>query len=813
MPNSQALAMRTLLTCFLTALVMFPPAGAERGFGPATAHAQGELRAEQVEDAINRASDFLLRQQRQNGSFGGFAGGGLSYDQTGLITLALLESGMEPQRPEMQKALTFLRGKKFDTTYEMSLQIMALCSGEPKLDLELIRSTADRLAALQITNGANNGLWGYSAARQDPDYSNTQFALLALYEADRALESFAVDAPQTLRDGTLWRRALIGLRAGANRTAGGWAYQLSGGTSYGSMTAAGISSMIICLDRLGEGGVQITGGQVNCCGAPLDDPDLNRGMEWMARNFDWTTNPGHGLWYFYYMYGIERVGRLTAQRFFGEHDWYRVGTRFMISPDVQQPTGDFLSPTPNERAFPAANTAMALMFLSKGRRPVLFAQLKYGNGPADWNNRPSAFAQMARHVEDKWKRTLTWQIYESHGATVDSYRQAPVLFISGRAPLDFDDQTIEELVKYVNEGGTLFFERACDNAESGFQESLTNVLGRMFPGNSELRPLPLDHPVWAQDDPPEPKIYMGLDPQQGGNRPHLFALRSGCRDAVFYCDMDLSCYWELARKRLRQDIPEDIAQRVDEALKVGHNVLSYATGRQLKFKYEIPEKIDDNRLAQFADRVAINIAEARHDGDWTAAPAALVQIQRELHKETGIPIPLDESQVNLDSEDLFKHPILFFHGRSGFSLNDKERENLREYVRRGGYIFGDAVCASEAFAESFRKEMQTIFGEEPRQIPQEHALFTEKYGGFNLESVTRLEPPAAGVQGRREMTRRQVPPDLEGIFTDERYAVIFSRFDLSCALESAQSVPDCRGYERKDAAKIAINIILYALYE
>ncbi|MDA7978493.1 MAG: DUF4159 domain-containing protein [Pirellulales bacterium] len=773
---------------------------------------RAEIKAEHVEDAINRAIEYLSRQQRQDGSFGQFAG--LGYSRTSLVTLALLEAGVEPEDPRIQKALRYVKSQEYDRTYELSLQIMLLCAAEPQTNLELIRKLADQLASLQITNGTDNGLWSYPQGVAD--YSNTQFALLALYEADRAVATYGIESPPSLRDGTVWRRALIGLRAGANPNSGGWAYQVSGGASYGSMTAAGISSMIICLDRLGESGVDIQQGQVNCCGNPISDPDLIRGLQWMGRNFSSTTNPGGGqaernTWYFYYMYGLERVGRLTAQRFVGRHDWYRAGTRYMISPDVQLPTGEFVAPGTDYRV---SNSAMALMFLAKGRRPVLMAQLKYGTQPSDWNDRPSAFGQLARHVESKWKKTLTWQIYESKGVSVNDFRQAPVLFISGRAPLDFNDETIQELVKYVNEGGTLFIERACDNKESGFEESLKNVLGRMFPGQSQLNPVPLDHPVWAQDDPPEPKIYMGLDPKQGSNRNHLFSLRSGCRDAVFYCDIDLSCYWGLARKRLREDIPADIEQRIEEALKVGHNVLSYATGRQLKFKYEIPETVSDDRLTQFADRVAIDIAKMRHDGDWDAAPHALVSIQRELHAETGIPIPLDESQVSLEGEELFKHPILFFHGRSGFSFNDEERKNLRTYVERGGMIFGDAVCASEAFAESFRKEMETIFGNGSfGKIPNEHAIFSDQYGGFSLDLVTRLEPPPPGTQGRVLPSRRQVPPDLEGVFMDNRYAVVFSRYDLSCALESAQALPDCRSYDRADAAKIAINIILYALYE
>ena len=58
----------------------------------------------------------------------------------------------------------------------------------------------------------------------------------------------------------------------------------------------------------------------------------------------------------------------------------------------------------------------------------------------------------------------------------------------------------------------------------------------------------------------------------------------------------------------------------------------------------------------------------------------------------------------------------------------------------------------------------------------------------------------------------QVAPVLEGIEIDGRLAVVFSPFDLSCALENQASI-ECKGYLREDAAKIGINILLYAMQQ
>ena len=43
-----------------------------------------------------------------------------------------------------------------------------------------------------------------------------------------------------------------------------------------------------------------------------------------------------------------------------------------------------------------------------------------------------------------------------------------------------------------------------------------------------------------------------------------------------------------------------------------------------------------------------------------------------------------------------------------------------------------------------------------------------------------------------------------------RWAVVFSPLDLSCALEAHESL-QCRGYTRQDAARIALNVLVYSL--
>jgi hypothetical protein len=90
-------------------------------------------------------------------------------------------------------------------------------------------------------------------------------------------------------------------------------------------------------------------------------------------------------------------------------------------------------------------------------------------------------------------------------------------------------------------------------------------------------------------------------------------------------------------------------------------------------------------------------------------------------------------------------------------------------------------------------------------------LFSASFGGFDLKKVGRREPRLREAGGMKSAVR-QVDPELEGLKMGDTYAVIFSPYDLSCTLERHESL-ECAGYTREDAARIGLNVVLYALQE
>jgi hypothetical protein len=107
--------------------------------------------------------------------------------------------------------------------------------------------------------------------------------------------------------------------------------------------------------------------------------------------------------------------------------------------------------------------------------------------------------------------------------------------------------------------------------------------------------------------------------------------------------------------------------------------------------------------------------------------------------------------------------------------------------------------------------MKQIFPEQAlARIPVNHPLFRPGLGGEDITTVSRRQPETSRDDQPLKAAVRQVEPYLEGVQLGDRYAVIFSPFDVSCALESHESL-ECEGYVRADAARIGLNVLLYSL--
>ncbi|HEX6961907.1 MAG TPA: DUF4159 domain-containing protein [Lacipirellula sp.] len=776
---------KLLVALLLVATVLLRPE-------QALAQLQPELSAEQVRTSIRQGIEYLLNEQSARGTWDDMTDypGGV----TALTTLALLNAGVEPSHPKIQKSLAYLRALEPNKTYTVALQTMALAEAGQVRDRLLIQKNARWLSRVQITKGDRAGSWSYPLGENvGGDNSNSQFAVLALHEAERVGAEV---------DPKVWKLAADYWKNCQNPD-GSWGYQPVPMPGSGSMTCAGIGAWIICSGHVGEPAAQATDAGVQCCLPATEDDVLQRALVWMGRNFSVRRNPGQAgagsQWHYYYLYGLERVGRLSARRFIGDHDWYREGAEFLIA--QQDPFSHHWLGRGHSEDNPHVTTSLALLFLSKGRRPVLMAKVKHGPGE-DWNNHPSDVGNLTAFVEKQWNIPLTWQIIEPEAASVEDLLQSPVLFYSGseNPQLAGTEQKVRD---YIDRGGFVFAEACCiDGAEFGM--GFRAFLDRVFPeGEYKLRLAEPSHPIWRIDRLVRPESpYVG----------RLWVVEYGCRTCVVFSEVDLSCYWELSGRRLDADLPQNALERLEDARTIGLNVLAYATNREPKGKEESFATLNTPELEAFGGRNVIRVVKLEHGGGCNDAPGALANLLRTASQgELKLAVDNDEFNLRASDPNLKRFHIAFMHGRHDFRFTPEERKNLREFLQNGGTLLADAICASEEFAKAFRREIQLVLPEQRLQrIPTDHPLLSEVGGKFNIQQVERREPAAAQAGQPMRARTQKGPPELEGIELDGRLAVIFSPLDISCALEQHEAL-QCRGYTRQDAARIALNVLMYAL--
>ena len=763
-----------------------------------------DINPKEVEQAINRGIIYLTQSQKPDGSWA-IEVSEERCGTTALAVLAMRSCGVPPNDPSIERAMRYMRlfpGTQSGRNYSLALQTMAFCAVDPVRDLALIRQNIALLEKNQDKTNEHRGGWNYNPG-SGSDLSNSQFSILALYEAERV--------GVKINDAT-WNAAMR-YWADTQNQDGSWGYTplFNGGSSgsRGSMACAGIASLIISAGVSDRGGATVEGDQISCFQKPdrKTSDQIKLGIDWLARKFSVSQNPDAGGTYLlYYLYALERVGRMTNQRFIGRHDWYRAGTEKILALQDQLGGGKWHG----MGGFPISDTAFALLFLSKGRRPVLMSKVQFGDDNA-WNVHPNDVNNLTLFVESQplWKIDMTWQIIDSRQATADHLLQSPVLSFSAKdwsIPPSETATLAKKLREYLDQGGFILAE-AQPNGKS-FDDGFRSLMQEVFPEPGyELTLLEKSHPIWTAEktiDPDHIRPIEGID--------------YGCRTSVVYIPPvegkpSLSCLWEVYRHFNREGTKySDVVQRqIDNGLGIGLNILAYATSRELKNKDEYAERVINIQVD--SDRRGRIVLPFLDYGATNPAPHAPQNLLYELAKICDMRVEHQASSVSLSDESLPDYPLLFMHGRGTFQFSDEQRKRLRTHLERGGFLFANAICSAEPFTIAFQTEMKKTFpNTEWKKIPSNDPIFSDNYGGFKIDTLDIRLPERTPGQPRTVTQNRQMQPELYGmrLSDEDRWLVVFSPYDVSCALEKASSL-ECRGYTQKSAFQLSANVILYAL--
>ncbi len=162
-------------------------------------------------------------------------------------------------------------------------------------------------------------------------------------------------------------------------------------------------------------------------------------------------------------------------------------------------------------------------------------------------------------------------------------------------------------------------------------------------------------------------------------------------------------------------------------------------------------------------------------------------------KESSISTSRRFHAVKLDSPELFDFPLVIMTGEGSFELPQAERDNLRQYIERGGFLLASAGCSSSEWDRAFRSEMTRLFpANRLEAIGKDHPV---------LDLIYKIDELKA---------KHGTPHDLEGISFGGRLGVLYSQDGLNDTANSTGCCC-CGGNELTNAEQINVNILAYAL--
>ncbi|HVS36882.1 MAG TPA: prenyltransferase/squalene oxidase repeat-containing protein [Gemmataceae bacterium] len=345
----------------------------------------------QWDQTVDKAIAYLKAHQAEDGSWGGKQSVGVS----GVVLTGMLQTGkVTAKDPAVEKGLKYVESlintkeghiagkdpRQQLKNYCTCINVMALTAADRDSYKAVISDAVKFLKELQWDEGEGKspkdvyyGGAGYDSQSR-PDLSNTQFFLDALQAAgvpkdDPACKKAMVfvsrcqnlktednDQPWAgkINDGTFIYTPVKGSGAGGQTKVDDNATAETGLPGYGSMTYAGIKSLIYC-------------------GVSKDDERVKKAYEWIQKNYTVDANPGMpgpraewGLYYYYHtmaktleVLGVDEVTDAKGQK----HDWRADITAAIAK--RQRPDGSFVNEQEHwEEGDPDLVTGYALMALS-----------------------------------------------------------------------------------------------------------------------------------------------------------------------------------------------------------------------------------------------------------------------------------------------------------------------------------------------------------------------------------------------------------------------------------------------------------------
>ncbi len=552
------------------------------------------------------------------------------------------------------------------------------------------------------------------------------------------------------------------------------------------MTAAGLATVLITNDYLHFQAER-----------DLTVPRLNRSiqsaMEWLAANFAVEHNAGldtpaaalnggnrmrdrmrrgfqndpiTGTYIFYMLFGYERVGEASGLTRFGSHKWFDLGADFLIR--SQNYDGSW-----EGNLGAVVDTSYALLFLSRGRAPVIAQKLRYDGR---WNNRSRDLASFVKYYRRASERHVNWQIVEIDAPLIE-YHESPILYIAGDRRIDLTPAQKQKLKDYVDQGGLIL--AVNEGTRDDFARSIDELLKELFPSFT-IAPLPRSHPLFTANFPVQlPKEVTPL------------AISNGLRDlAVLIPTGDFS--WEL------QASGGAYIRTATSPCAVLANLLLHVTDRQNpRYKGE-SFWIDRDERARAPART-IKVARLTLGAPLPPEPAAYHRLANILHNAQDATLQTTRVDITTSAIDPAHH-LAHLLATDTPSFDDRAKQTIRDYTNAGGLVLFEAAN-SEAGAAIQNLIAELFPGAKLETLSIDHPIFKGQFQhGIEIEYVSYRRITASDGAPRT--------PRLQGVTIDGKLVALYSREDLTASLVGYPN-STLTGYTPESAVTIMRNLLLW----
>jgi hypothetical protein len=747
--------------------------------------------------AIKRGVRFLLDCQNEDGSW---KGNGAPADTesgcTALVALALLSCGEPHYSPALDRAIKYLKKaqpqKSHYGTYSVALRACVYAQLPESLRRTELRADLRWLQDSLL----DSGMYTYADYRSSyGDYSNSQYGVLGVWYAQLA----GLDVPRTY-----WKKVEEGWLVGQYDD-GGWGYVPPGSrrrSSRGpraSLTAAGAATLYITNDYLhardAEDLNKIT----------VNEP-LERAIKWLGDNFAVEQNAGRdtplgpqlrpdkdtldilggseiaGTDIAYMLFGFERVGEASGLTRFGANKWFDEGADYLTR--IQSSEGNWKWRISYGTEI---DTAYALLFLSRGRAPVVIQKLQFDGR---WNNRSRDVSLFTHFMRRAGERHVNWQVV-SVDATPAELRESPLLYVASDYALGLTSDQKRRLKDYVLQGGLIV--GVNEGKFSQFARSFEALGKELFPQYS-FRELSREHPVYTANFP----VSFPATPIRG--------LGNELRELmVLFPDSDMSWKW--------QSTVGGFQPRNTPFASLANLQLYVTDWANPRYKGE------DTWIARNPEITpirSVRVGRLQHGGNWDPEPGGWERLSNHMWNVDRVEVKVEPTLTLVPASApstvpapttrrsrpaANRYALAHLATTRSLVLSAPQKTLLRAYVSTGGLLLLEAAGGSPEAAGSFDLVLRDLYPNVSiTALPLDDPIYRgASYGGRDIQHVKYRR--SADFQSTHV-------PRLKRATVDGRLIAIISQEDLSGALVGYATTGPI-GYSPASATDIIRNLVLW----